>query len=54
MYVGVYGRCGGCVNEEPGQQSHDYCLLVYPATKAAIYFQCFFFFFYICGQSIMA
>ena len=34
MYLEVYERCGGCVNEEPGQQSHDYCLLVDPATKA--------------------
>ena len=34
MYVGVYKRCKGCVNQEPGQQSHDYCLLVGPATKA--------------------
>ena len=42
MYLEMYGRCGGCVNEEPGQQSHDYCLLVYPATKATIYFQSVF------------
>ena len=42
MYLEVYGRCGGCVNEEPGQQSHDYCLLVYPATKATIYFHSVF------------
>ena len=24
MYVKSYKRCDGCVNEEPGQQSHDY------------------------------
>ena len=29
----VYKRCRGYVNEEPGQQSHDYYLLVDPATK---------------------
>ena len=22
MYVKVYKKCEGCVNEEPGQQSH--------------------------------
>ena len=33
MYVEVYKRCGGCVNEDPGKQSHDYCLIVDPATK---------------------
>ena len=38
MYVEVYKRCGGCVNEEPGHQSHDYCLLVDLATKAT---ECF-------------
>ena len=38
IYVEVYKRCGGFVNEEPGQQSHDYCLLVDPATKAT---ECF-------------
>ena len=32
-YVKVYKRCEGCGNEEPGQQFHDYCLLVDPATK---------------------
>ena len=34
MYAEVYKRCDGCVNEEPGQQSHDYCLLVDPVIKA--------------------
>ena len=34
MYVEVYKRCEGCVNEEPGQQSHDYCQLVGLVTKA--------------------
>ena len=38
MYLEVYKRCDGCVNEEPGQQSHDYCLLVDPVTKATEYF----------------
>ena len=38
MYVEVCKRCGGCVNEEPIHQSHDYCLLVDPATKAT---ECF-------------
>ena len=38
MYVEVCKRYGGCVNEEPGQQSHDYCQLVDPATKAT---ECF-------------
>ena len=28
MSVEVYKRCDGCVMEEPGQQLHDYCLLV--------------------------
>ena len=39
MYVEVYKRCGGCMNEEHRQRSHDYCLLVDPATKAT---ECFF------------
>ena len=34
MYAEVYKRCDGCVNEEPVQQSHDYCLLVDPVIKA--------------------
>lgn len=34
MYVEVYKRCAGCVNEEPGHCSQDYCLLVDPVTKA--------------------
>ena len=34
MYAEVYKRCDGCVNEEPGQQSHDFCVLVDPVTKA--------------------
>ena len=38
MYAVVYKRCDGCVNEKPGQQSHDYCLLVDPVTKAT---ECF-------------
>ena len=38
MYVEVYKRCVGCVNEEPGQQSHDYSLLADFATKAT---ECF-------------
>ena len=38
MYLEVYKRCDGCVNEEPGQQSHNYCLLVDPVTKAT---ECF-------------
>ena len=38
MYAEVYKRCDGCVNEEPGQQSHDFCLLVDPVTKAT---ECF-------------
>ena len=38
IYVEVYKRCGGCVNEEPIQQSHDYYLLVDPATKST---ECF-------------
>ena len=42
MYLVVYGRCGGCVNEEPVHQSHDYCLLVYPVTKATLYFHSVF------------
>ena len=38
MYAEVYKRCDGCVNEEPGQQSHDYCLLVELVNKAT---ECF-------------
>ena len=38
MYAKVYKRCDGCVKEEPGQQSHDHCLLVDPVTKAT---ECF-------------
>ena len=38
MYLEVYKRCDGCVNEEPGQQSHNYCLLVDPVTKTT---ECF-------------
>ena len=33
IFLEVYKRCGECVNAEPVQQSHDYCLLVDPATK---------------------
>ena len=29
----MYKRCEGCVNEEPGQQSHNYCQLLDLATK---------------------
>ena len=34
MYLEMYKKCDGCVNEEPGQQSHDYCLLVDRVTRA--------------------
>ena len=38
MYGEVYKKRDGCVNEEHGQQSHDYCLLVDSVTKAT---ECF-------------
>ena len=38
VYGAIYKKRDGCVNEEPGQQSHDYCLLVDPVTKAT---ECF-------------
>ena len=38
MYLEEHKRCRGCVNEEPGQQSHDCFLLLDPATKAT---ECF-------------
>ena len=38
MCAEVYKRCDGCENEEPGQQSHDFYLLVDPVTKAT---ECF-------------
>ena len=38
MYAEVYKRCDGCVNEQTGQQSHHYCLLVDLLTKANEFF----------------
>ena len=38
MYVEAYKRCGECVNEDPGQQTHDYCLLINPDSKVT---ECF-------------
>ena len=38
MYAEVYKRCDECVNEKPGQESHDFSLLVDPVTKAT---ECF-------------
>ena len=38
MFFEAYKRCVGCLNEQPGQQSHDYCLLADPATKS---YECF-------------